>query len=159
MVMIKRIFNVAAISLAGLATVLWAISGQASASSKRELVVIVNKANTAGSISKVELSSIYLGKRKTWATGDIVKPCDLQEPGVDEEQTSMSHFSAKYLNKDMPTLKSYWIKMIFSGKGEPPQVFKKAEDVIHVVSEDPASLGYVYSDQVTGSVRVLPVGE
>lgn len=159
MVMIKRIFSIIAVVLTGLATVLWMIPGQAGAGSRRELVVIVNKANTVGSISKAELSSMYLGKRKTWVTGDIVKPCDLQEPGVEEDQTSMGHFSARYLNKDMATLKSYWIKMIFSGKGEPPQVFKKAEEVIHVVSEDPASLGYVYSDQVTGSVRVLPVGE
>jgi ABC-type phosphate transport system substrate-binding protein len=159
MVMTKWVFNITTLALAGLAAVLLAISGQASASSKRELVVIVNKANTVGSISKAELSHIYLGKRKTWVTGDIVRPCDLQEPGVEEELTSMSLFSARYLNKDIATLKSYWIKMIFSGKGQPPQVFKKPEDVIRVVSEDPASLGYVYSDQVTGSVRVVPVGE
>lgn len=145
--------------MTGMATLLWAVSGEADASSKRELVVIVNKANSLGSISKAELSSIYLGKRKTWATGDIVRPCDLQEPGVEEDQTSMGHFSARYLAKDVSTLKSYWIKMIFSGKGEPPQVFKKAEEVIRFVSEDPAALGYVYSDQVTGSVRMVPVGE
>lgn len=157
--MIKRILNVNALALVGLAAVLWALCGQANASSKREFVVIVNKANTIGSISKAELSSIYLGKRKTWVTGEIVKPCDLQEAGVDEEQSSMSLFSSKYLNKDMATLKSYWIKMVFSAKGEPPRVFKKAEDVIRFVSEDPVSLGYVYSDQVTGSVRVVPVGD
>ena len=159
MVMTKKIIIAAAIMLGGLWTALLTVSSEAGASSKRELVVIANKANTIGSISKAELASIYLGKRKTWVTGEIIKPCDLQESGVDEEQASMGHFSSRFLNKDMSTLKSYWIKMIFSGKGEPPQVFKKAEDVIRFVSEEPTSLGYVYSDQVTGSVRVVPVGE
>ena len=159
MTIMKRIINVTALVLTALVTVLWTVSGQADASSKRELVVIVNKANTVGSISKAELASIYLGKRKMWVTGDIVKPCDLQEPGVDEEQTSMGYFSARYLNKDMPTLKSYWIKMIFSGKGEPPPSFKKPEEVIRFVSENPGSLGYIYSDHVAGAVRVVPIGD
>lgn len=157
--MMRRIVNVAVLALTGLATVLWAVPGQADAASKRELVVIVNKANTLGSISRAELSSIYLGKRKMWATGDAVKPCDLQEPGMDEDQAAMGQFSARYLNKDLSSLKSYWIKMIFSGKGEPPQAFKKPEDVIRFVSEYPGSVGYLYSDQVTGAVRVVPVGE
>ncbi len=159
MTIMKRIVNVTAIALTGLVIALWAVSGQADAESKRELVVIVNKSNTLGSISRAELSSVYLGKRKMWAAGDAVKPCDLQEPGVDEEQTAMGHFSVRYLHKDMASLKSYWIKMIFSGKGEPPPAFKKPEEVIRFVSENPGSVGYLYSDQVTGAVRVVPVGE
>lgn len=157
--MMKRIVNGAALVLTGLVTVLWAVSGQADASSKGELVVIVNKANPLGSISRAELSNVYLGKRKMWATGDTVKPCDLQEAGVEEEQTAMGHFSVRYIHKDMSSLKSYWIKMIFSGKGEPPPAFKKPEEVIRFVSENPGSVGYLYSDQVTGAVRVVPVGE
>ncbi|MBF0292737.1 MAG: hypothetical protein HQK86_11345 [Nitrospinae bacterium] len=157
--MIKRFASVRALLLTGLAVALFAVIGQADASSKRELVVIVNKANSVGSISRAELSSIYLGKRKTWATGETVKPCDLQEAGVDEEQTAMGQFSARYINKDLSSLKNYWIKMIFSGKGDPPPLLKKVEDVIHFVSEDSGSLGYLYSDQVTGAVRVVPVVE
>lgn len=159
MTIMKRIVNVTAIALTGLVIALWAVSGQADASPKGELVVIVNKANPLGSISRAELSSVYLGKRKMWATGDTVKPCDLQEPGVDEEQTAMGHFSVRYLHKDLSSLKSYWIKMIFSGKGEPPPAFKKPEEVIRFVSENPGSVGYLYSDHVTGAVRVVPVGE
>lgn len=157
--MMKHVINIATLVLMGLMTASWAVSGQAAASSKRELVVIVNKANVVGSITRAELSSIYLGKRKMWSNGDIVKPCDLHESGVDEEQATIGQFTARYINKDMSSLKSYWIKMIFSGKGEPPPVFKKPEEVIRFVSEDPGSLGYLYSDQVTGAVRVVPVGE
>lgn len=159
MAIMKRSFNVTLLLLAGLALALFVVVGQADASPKRELVVIVNKANAVGSITRAELSSIYLGKRKTWATGEIVKPCDLQEPGVEEEQTAMGHFSVRYINKDLSSLKNYWIKMIFSGKGDPPPLLKKVEDVIRFVSEDPGSLGYLYSDQVTGAVRVVPVVE
>lgn len=159
MAIIKRFANVTAFALAGLALALWAVPGRSDAESRRELMVIVNKANAVGSITRAELSSIYLGKRKTWATGEIVKPCDFQEPGVDEEQAAMGHFSVRYINKDLSSLKSYWIKMIFSGKGDPPPIFKKAEDVIRFVSENPGSLGYLYSDQVTGAVRVVPVVE
>lgn len=157
--MMKRFINGAILLLAGLALALPPVVGQANASSKRELVVIVNKANTVGSMSRAELSSIYLGKRKTWAAGETVKPCDFQEAGVDEEQTAMGHFSARYIKKDLASLKNYWIKMIFSGKGDPPPLLKKVEDVIRFVSEDPGSLGYLYSDQVTGAVRVVPVAE
>lgn len=138
----------------------WAgVAENAQAASKREILVIVNRASGLSSMSRSELSSIFLGKRRVWANGDSIKPCDLQEPGMDEERTAMASFSQTYLGKDIASLKHYWIRMIFSGAGEPPQVFKRAEDVIRYVSGNAEAIGYVYEDQVTPDVKVAPVSD
>ncbi|MBI4828407.1 MAG: hypothetical protein HY804_06305 [Nitrospinae bacterium] len=123
----------------------------------RELVVVVNRANPATSISLADLQKLFLGKRALWPNGWPVNPCDLAEPGLPEPQTSRAQFSQRYLNKDMTTLKSYWIRMIFSGKGHPPAVYPRTGQVLAHVAADEGGLGYLPRRSVTDRVKVIAV--
>ncbi|MBI5816762.1 MAG: hypothetical protein HZB29_14265 [Nitrospinae bacterium] len=144
-------------AIAALALITAVTGGVSYAAGKRGLVVIVNKANATASVSKAELAHLFLGKRKMWGSGEPVKVCDMAEAGEPEERSAMGTFSQNYLDRDLGTLKNYWIKMIFSGKGEPPVVFRKAEEVIRFVSEHQGGVGYVYEDQLNDQVRPVPV--
>jgi ABC-type phosphate transport system substrate-binding protein len=119
------------------------------------LVVIANIANTVTQITVADLADIFLGKRRVWAAGGAILPCDLVEPLLPPEQTARGRFSQLYLSKDAASLKNYWIKMIFSGRGNPPIAMRSAKEVIQFVAENPGSIGYLYESQLTEEVKVV----
>jgi len=126
-------------------------------SAGRDIVVVVNKLNPVETLSDKELANIFLGKKSVWSAGTPIVTCDLVEPGMDEKNTAMALFAEKFLHKDMVSLKSYWIKMIFSARRRPPLALGHPEDVIRFVSENRGGIGYVYAGQATEEVKVVRV--
>lgn len=126
---------------------------------KGRLVFIVNKKNPVDELSLIDIEKIYMGKRNLWERGKPIKMCDLTEENSGEDGSARAAFSSRYLKKDLPSLKSYWIKMIFSGRGQPPMNFSKAGDVIRFVAENKDAIGYVYEKDVTGEVKTLRISE
>jgi len=57
--------------------------------------------------------------------------------------------------KNASKLKSYWSKMIFSGKAIPPEVVGDDAAVISWVASTKNGIGYVDSSAVNDSVKVL----
>jgi len=110
---------------------------------KGPLVVIVNITNPINQLSAEELEKIYLGKRGFWEWGKPIKMVDLVEEDMNENKSARAIFSAMYMDKSLPALKSYWIRAIFSGKGQPPLVFGRREDVVNYVSQNMEAIGYV----------------
>ena len=115
-----------------------------------DLVVIVNSGNSINRLSRSDLEKIFLGKRGFWEWGKRIKTVDLIEPELKEEDTSRAVFSHSFLNRNLAALKSYWIIVIFSGKGQPPLTFGKPEDVINFVSGNQEAIGYVRKEDFPG---------
>lgn len=127
------------------------------AENQTRVVVVVNKNNPASHISSADVYDIFLGKRVVWGSGGAVMTCDLSDPALPEEKTARARFAKEYIKKDLRSLKNYWIKMIFSGRGQPPVSFERPEDVIRFVSINHGAIGYLFENQVTDEVKVLPV--
>lgn len=149
------------LAAACLAAVAWLGAGHNVALSQPggRLALIVNVDNPVDELSRIDIEKIYMGKRNLWEWGKQVKMCDLTEEGVGEDNSARAIFSSRFLKKDLPSLKSYWIKMIFSGRGQPPMSFSGAGDVIMYVSENKDAIGYVYEKDVTGAVKTLKISE
>ena len=145
--------------LALFASVAWtaAVFGDTVAISDGTLSVIVNRSNPVNKLTQSDLEKIFLGKRTFWKGGTIIKRCDLIETGEEEDDTARAIFSIAYLHKDLMTLKSYWIKMIFSGRGQPPVSFSRSEDVIDFVSKYPGGIGYIRPEDATGKIKVINI--
>jgi ABC-type phosphate transport system substrate-binding protein len=130
------------------------------AHSQERLVVIVNSDNPVNQLSRGDLEKIYLGKRGFWEWGKAIKTVDLIEPKTKEEDTSRAAFCADYLHKSLAILKSYWVRAIFSGKGQPPLVFPGAGGVINYVGDNVEAIGYVPRRDLTpGKVKALVILE
>lgn len=142
---VKSLFSPFALLLAG-ALLLPAVS-RTQAGDGRRLIVVVNKANPVDSLTDKELANIFLGKISVWKSGDAILTCDLVEQDASEEESARARFAREYLGKDMYSLKSYWIKMIFSAKRRPPITMKSAGEVIRFVAENKGGVGYVYEGQ------------
>lgn len=77
-----------------------------------EVNVIVSKDNTIETITKQELSEIYLKKKNT-INGKKVK--------VLNNKDNYDEFNKKVLNKTPSQMHAYWMKQIFLGKKTPPR--------------------------------------
>jgi ABC-type phosphate transport system substrate-binding protein len=127
----------------------------AAAEKERALVIVVNKENRVNRLSHADLRDIFLGKRRFWAEGGAIAPVDFAEKGASEETTAYARFGLDVLHKDLGSLKNYWIRMMFSGKGQPPKRLEKASAVIDYVAEREGAIAYIYADQVTDRVKTI----
>ena len=117
--------------------------------------VVANEANVSTTISKQELSDIFMKKTGAWSNGQPVLPVDLAA------NSSTRHgFSKVIFGRDANAIKTYWQRQIFSGKGVPPPEMGSDEAVLAFVRDRPGAIGYVSSDTDIGSgVKVLEIAK
>lgn len=114
-----------------------------------EVSVIVNAANNAAADTSF-IKKVYLGKAKSFSGGEKVKVFTLNDQaGITEE------FRAKALKKSNSQYKSYWSKLVFTGKGTPPKEMASEEEMIEMVAKTPNAIGFVSSSKVNDKVKVI----
>lgn len=114
-----------------------------------EVVVIVNPANTA-EISKADISRLFLGKKSKYSDNSKATPIYLAQGHAARDE-----FNKKALGKSSSQIKAYWSKLIFTGKGTPPDALGNIADVIAKVSSDPEAIAYIDAASANGSVKVV----
>ena len=130
------------------ATFLFAVAGTAMA----ELAVIAHPANPEAALTKKQVKLIYLGKKKSFPGGGKARPVDQIE-----DSPAYGEFYRKVVGKSGSKLKSYWSKMVFTGKASPPQVVGNDGDVKAWVAKHKEAIGYIDAGAVDESVKVLLV--
>ena len=124
------------------------------AESEREIVVIVNPANTMNAIDRKFLAQIFLKKKTRGPNGESVFPADLSASSEIREW-----FSERFLERGVSAVKNYWQRNIFSGYKVPPPEFDREEDVTNYVRDHPGAIGYVSEPSKAGGTKVLSVDE
>lgn len=135
-------FSARLVFLLGL--IIYPLSGAA------EISIIVHPDNPLSSITIKEVTRIYLGKQKTFSNGDRVTPLD-----VDKELQLHKAFYSKVIKKSDAQIKSYWSRLIFTGKAQPPKSVIDSYEVMMLVAADPNLIGYVETDLVDNSIKVV----
>jgi len=116
-------------------------------------VVIVNTANPAAALKSQEISDIFLKKATAWSDGTKAAPVDL-----DETSSARDGFSRQVHKKSTAAVKSYWQKMIFSGREVPPPEKVSADEVVAFVRKYPGGIGYVPPGTALGAgIKVVPL--
>ncbi|TRY31406.1 phosphate ABC transporter substrate-binding protein [Aliiglaciecola sp. M165] len=119
-----------------------------STSTLAEISVIVHKGNT-NSFNKNVISNIFLGKIKTFPDGSVAIPIKQEDESIN------TRFSVEALKKSPSQLKAYWAKLLFTGKGIPPKAVANDIEVLELVNSNPNIIGYIDSNKVTDSVKVI----
>lgn len=115
------------------------------------LAAVVAKDSKAPSkLSTEELSAIFLGTAKSFPNGEKVVPVD-QKPGTDP----YTGFYQRVAGKTDAQMKAYWSRIIFTGKGQPPQDVGDGAAVKKLVAANPNMVGYIEASLVDASVRVI----
>lgn len=113
------------------------------------VAVIVNAKSSLSSANQTEVVNLFLNK-STSVQGERLVPVD-QAKG----QSARTVFYETVVNKNESQLKAYWSRLIFTGKGLPPVEVGNDKMVLERVANDPNAIGYISSDKVTSSVKVL----
>jgi ABC-type phosphate transport system substrate-binding protein len=125
-------------------------AGEAAA---QEYQVVVNAANGVSSISKDELSKIFLKKSSKWSGGESAVAVDLKAGDATREA-----FSQAVHGRGADAVSSYWQQQIFAGKDVPPEEKGSAADVVAFVASNPGAVGYVPAGtDLGGSVKAISV--
>lgn len=114
-----------------------------------EIAVIVHLDNVE-KLDKGSIAKIYLGKVKRFSNGKTVLPLD---------QKSGSEIRVQFLDavvgKTESQMKAYWSRLIFTGKGVPPQILENDAEVKNTVSRNQDSMGFIDAASVDTTVKVL----
>lgn len=143
--------------LAALAAVALMAPGHTSASvaagtEADTVVVVVSAENPVEEIPRRALADIYLGRSNTFPDGSAAVPVD-QKPGSPARRA----FYETFLGRSPSEVKAHWSKMIFTGRGRPPEDLPDGEAVKERVAGDPNAIGYLDHRLVDGSVHVVEV--
>jgi ABC-type phosphate transport system substrate-binding protein len=122
----------------------------ASSMSFAETSVIVSASNPNSTMDQATVSKIFLGKAKSFPDGSQALPVD-----QDEGSKTREAFNSTVLGKSDSQLKSYWSRLIFTGKGTPPKQSGTDAEIKALVANNPNIIGYVDSSAVDGTVKVV----
>lgn len=130
--------------------VLMALATMVPKSVAAELAVVVHPSNSVASITLDDVHRIYLGKAKKFPGGGNVTPLD-QDSGTPAREK----FYSDVIGKSEAQAKAYWSKLIFTGKGTPPETSGDDASVKAAVGANPKALGYIDAAALDDSVKVV----
>ncbi len=117
-----------------------------------EVVIVVSPQNPTTTLSRSEVSNIFLGKINRFPNGQPAVPIDQPESSQPRKE-----FYRDVSNKQPADLKAYWSRMIFTGRGQPPMMVDGDEQVKKTLAGRPDGIGYIDRAAVDDSVKVLAV--
>jgi ABC-type phosphate transport system substrate-binding protein len=129
-------------------------SGLSLAAEQGSFKIIVNASNAASSLSRAQISSMFLKRATTWNDGLAAAP-------VDQLRDSLVRgiFTNRVHNKPVAAINAYWNQQIYSGRGAPPPEMASDAEVIAFVKAQPGAIGYVSERARISDVKVLAIVE
>jgi ABC-type phosphate transport system substrate-binding protein len=115
-----------------------------------EVVAVVSSTSPVTALSKNQVVDIFLGRASRFPDGEQAVPIDQTEGSAARDE-----FYAKFAGKSAPQIKAHWAKIIFTGRGRPPDEVSNSVEMKQRVIKNPNVIGYIEKDMVDGSVRVL----
>jgi ABC-type phosphate transport system substrate-binding protein len=117
--------------------------------------LVAHASNPVSSLSAAQVERLFLKKVTRWDDGSEVQPVDLAA-----DSPVRSAFSRDLLGKDVAAIKSYWQKMIFSGRATPPPELSTDAQVLEFVRSNPGAIGYVSAGTAVGDgVEVIKLNQ
>ena len=115
-----------------------------------EVLVVTGVDSQSITLSKDQISDIFLGKITTLPNGNSVTLVD--QP---ESNPLRNEFYLKVANKSAAQAKALWAKLYFTGRGEPPREARDDNDIKKIVNSTRGAIGYIDQSAVDKSVKVL----
>ena len=124
----------------------------ASAAVRADVVVVVATSSPVKTLARNQVADLFLGKTSRFPGGGLAIPIDLTEDSATRDE-----FYTTFTGKSASQLKAHWSKIIFTGRGQPPQAVSSSAEVKKRIAENPDTIGYIDAREVDGSVRALPL--
>jgi ABC-type phosphate transport system substrate-binding protein len=129
------------------------LAGVLQAAALDGVVVIANKTVPADSVSAAELKDIYTGRTTYWMDGQSVKLAVLDDQITDQTDAALEEVSGM----DTSHFKTFWQRMVFSGRGQQPQKFGDTAALVAYVAATKGAIAIVLADADLNGVKKLEV--
>lgn len=123
------------------------LTGMASA----ETLIICHPGVQESTIPQHTLRKIFLGKTTRWDDHSKIHMVVLK----DRDEHAL--FLKRYIRRTSSQWRSYWKKMVFTGKGIMPKSFDGAGDALEYIASTPGAIGYIDADLLNNTVKVLNI--
>lgn len=118
-----------------------------------DVVAVVSSNSAVTTLSKKQISDIFLGKSARFPDGHPAIPLDQAEGTAVRDE-----FYASFTGKSAAQIKAHWSKILFTGRGQPPKVASNSDQIKQLLARSPSAIGYIERSAVDSSVRVLNFG-
>jgi ABC-type phosphate transport system substrate-binding protein len=102
--------------------------------------VVVNVDNPTESMTRSQVSKLFMKSIRSWPDGNPVRPVD-QRP----ESSVRENFSKRVHRRSVAAVRTTWQRRIFSGKDVPPPSRGSEDEILVFVAMNPGAVGYVSS--------------
>lgn len=119
------------------------------AAARAEPVVVVSANSNLDALTQDEVRQIFNGQTRR-VSGISVKPLDLPSRG-----NARDAFYQQVLGKSAEQMKSYWARMIFTGRGMPPREVSSDQEMVVLVGSNRNFVGYLDASRVTPDLKVV----
>lgn len=120
----------------------------------RTVAVVTHVDNRVASITRSELSRIFLKQQTTWPDGARCIPIDQRG-----DSKIRGAFSRLVLQRSVYEVKRYWMQETMTGNAKPPVSLESAATVKKYLQKIEGAVAYIYLDEVDDSVRILSVSD
>ena len=114
------------------------------------IVVVVSANSPVSKLDKEQVANLFLGKSSSYPDGSNAVPIEQTDGSAAHEE-----FHKSVTEKSASQLKSYWSKMIFSGKGTAPKEAASNSVLLKLLAGNPAMIAYIDKNAVDKSVKVV----
>lgn len=116
----------------------------------KDFAVVVSAKSPVKKLSKRQVKRLYLGRSKKLPGAGKAVVIDYSQ-GNPWRASFYKDVIGKYGSK----LESYWSKLKFTGRGQPPSQFSSVEEVIKTLESNPNAISYLPKSEVTANLKVL----
>ena len=116
----------------------------------QDVVPVVSAQSPIRALNMSQLADIFLGKTSRFPDGSYAVPIDLAE-----ESPLRDKFYAQFTGKSPAQVRAHWSKIIFTGRGQPPQQLDSIEQAKRAIADNPHAIGYIDRKLVDDSVRII----
>lgn len=117
-----------------------------------EVIVVVGSRSTVTVLTRLQVADIFLGKVHRFPNGVEALPVDLVEGSA-----ARNEFYVAFAEKSPAQIKTHWSKIIFTGRGQPPEAVANGGEMRRRIAANPAAIGYLERSLLDGTLReVLP---
>lgn len=113
-----------------------------------QFLVIANQSIEDNRLAPSTISKIYQGTKTKWDNGDIRVVMLRRGP-------THENFVRDIVGSTPSKLRNFWKKVLFTGMGTPPRIFKKEADLVEFVAKTKGSIGYITNSTPHQGVKVI----
>jgi hypothetical protein len=117
---------------------------------RADVVAVVSSMSQITTLTRTQVMDIFLGKRTRFPDGSAAIPIDQAEGSAARDE-----FYTRLAEMSPAQVKSFWARIIFTGRGQPPKTVATDVEAKRLLVADPNTIGYIDKSLVDSSVRVV----